>query len=396
MNTQRCILHADFDAFYISVERVLNPRLRGRPVVVGNRGEKRGVVAAVSAEARSCGIYASMTTARALNLCPSLVVVDGNFDLYRQASGAVSEHLQRFSPYFEPATLDEVYLDLTGTQKLFGQAVDIGTRLCREIKNRFSLDLTVGVAANKLVSKIASRTIKPTGLCDVTPGSESVFLAPLPVHCLPGVGPHTEKRLAEFNIETIGELASAGRPFLQCAFGRRGYMLHAHAQGIDHTPVVSARTPKIVTHEETLTHDSNNRSLIRTALFHSAEKTSHCLRGHRLLAKRVSVHLQYIDGRHSRGDHILLEATDLDDEIYAGAARVLKRILTGRLAVRRVGVRLSHLLPAGPQLTLMDNGRQYDRKRSLISAVDRIRRTYGFSSISYGRVFGKPQATRAA
>lgn len=400
MDTQRHILHADFDAFYISVERALNPHLRERPAVVGNRADKRGVVAAVSAEAREFGIHPSMTIARALTLCPRLHIVDGDYEMYHRASAAVGEYLQRFSPYFEPASVDEAYLDLTGTQRLFGGAVDIGARISREIRNRFSLDLRIGVAANKLVSKIASRSIKPTELCDVTPGSESAFLAPLEVRRLPVVGPRMTKRLLDFNIETIGDLAEAARAFLTSAFGRRGFILYAQARGIDDTPVQRIHKPKTITQEETFTHDSNSRELISAAIFRAIEKAALCLRRHELLAGSVSVSVRYIDGKQTTGSQRLPQATDLDEEIYAGATAGLKRALTRRLAVRCLGIRLSHLCPASPQLSLIEDGRRYDRKRALVSAIDRIRDTFGVGSIVSGRVLNQSPAvldtTRAA
>jgi len=386
MKTQRYILHADFDTFYIAVERAMNPRLRGRPVVIGNRADRRGIVAAVSPEARQYGVYPSMTISRATLLCPSLTVVDGNADLYSRSSEAVGEIMQRFTPWFEAASVDEAFLDLTGTQKLFGGAVDVGARLRREVKDRFSLDLTIGVAANKLVSRIASRTVKPTGLCDVTPGSECAFLAPLPVRRLPGIGPLTDKRLADFNIITVGELQDTARPFLTSAFGKRGEILYAHARGIDDTPVRPASRPTAIYHEETFVNDTNDRILIENVLFSAVEAAGLSLRAQGLTAKYISVNIQYVDSRRADAGARLAETTDLDLEIYSGAEQTLQRALTNRMAVRRIGVRLSRLSPAIPQLSLIDTGRQYDRQRALTSAVDRIRHTHGINAIAYGRV----------
>lgn len=385
MKTQRHILFVDFDGLHIAVERTLNPRLRGRPVAIGNRTDCRGVVAAASTEARGYGIYPSMTTSAALHRCPDLIVVNSDLELYTRASATVREHLQRFSPCFEFPSLDAAYLDLTGMHRLFGGAVDIGARIRREVRERYDLEPTIGVAGNKLVSRIASRVVKPAGLCDVTPGSEREFLAPLHVRRLPGVGPHIAKRLEEFSIETVGELAAAPRSFLTCTFGKRGEVLFARARGIDHTPVRTVPRPTAITHDETLIRDSNDRELARRVLFTAVEHCARQLRAHGLLAARVSVSIFHVDGRRAGGDHRLAIATDLDDELHDGAREIIDRVSTSRVAVRRIGVRLSGFSPASPQMSLLDDGRRYDRKRALTSAVDRIRRVHGVNSIIYGR-----------
>jgi len=211
----RTVLHADLDAFFVAVERVRDPRLRGRPVVVGGSPAERGVVAAASYEARALGIHSAMPMAQALRLCPDLVRVRGSHGLYRRASRAVFELLGAYTPIVERVSVDEAYLDLSGTERLFGRAVDAAERMRREVRERLRLDLSIGVACNRLVSKIASAFAKPRGLFEVLPGQEARFLAPQPVATLPGVGPVTERRLLDFNIPRLGQLAVTERWFLE-------------------------------------------------------------------------------------------------------------------------------------------------------------------------------------
>ncbi|MFC1476319.1 hypothetical protein ACFLQW_04905, partial [Candidatus Zixiibacteriota bacterium] len=344
--------------------------------------------------ARECGVYPSMATSAALHRCPELIVVDADNELYSRASEAVGEYLQNFSPNFESPSVDAAYLDLTGMHKLFGATVDIGARINREVGEQFDLKSTIGVAGNKLVSRIASRLVRPAGLCDVTPGSEREFLAPLNVRRLPGIGAQIARRLGEFSIETVGELAAAQRSFLVCTFGKRGEVLYARAQGIDHSPVRPVRRPSVIAFAETLVHDSNDRELVLRVLFNAVEKCARQMREYNLLAGRVVVVVSYLDGHRINGSHRLVIATDLDDEIHDGAVDVIRRLHTSRVAVRRIGVQLSGFSPASPQMTLIEDGRRYDRRRALVSAVDRIRGMHGFGAIAYGRTL--PGSARAA
>ncbi len=385
MNRNRHILFTDFDGFYIAVERSINPRLHNRPLAIGSQRAQRGVIAAVSPEARQYGVYPSMTTSAALSRCPELYVIDGDFALYRRAARGVRSYLRQFSPQFEWSTLDQAYIDVTGTQRLFGDVVDLGARIHREIHARYRLQLTIGVAINKLVAKIAARTARPAGLCDVAPGSECEFLAPLPIGSLPGVGPATQKRLGEFNIETVGDLAATKREFLLSAFGVRGQILYARARGIDYTPVGLSTTPSHITVDKTLTNDSNDRHLLRAVIFLLAEQAGQQLREHGRQTQKVALTLTFIDGH--RADSAIRSdfATDLDDEIGDAAVHSLQRMNTGRQAVRRITLKLTDLIPANRQMSLLDDSRNYDRKRLLSSVIDAIRRRHGATAIQRGR-----------
>jgi DNA polymerase-4 len=314
------------------------------------------------------GVHTAMPVSLALKLCRDLVVVQGNEALYRRAARAVGDHLRYFSPLCETENGDEAYLDLTGVQRLFGRAVDVGARLQREITDRFRLESTIGVASNKLVSKVASSVAGAGRLCDVAPGDEPGFLAPLPVGKLPGVGPSTENRLWDFNIETIKELAATDRALLERVFGRRGRLLHAHAQGLDDTPVGTPRLPKSVEHDVTLDHESNDRNALTSVLFGCVEIAASRLRMLGLMARNVAVRIQYVDGTHSRCATALEHPTDLDREIQSLAASLLQQCRTRRLSVRRIGLRLYRLSHHSPQLGLFASERGYDRKRALMDA----------------------------
>jgi len=393
MPGERYILYIDFGEFRIAVERSINPRLHRRPVVIGNRGERQGIVAAVSAEARRYGIYPTMTVSAAWSRCPELIVIGGNHELYSRAADEICVYLRQFTPCWEFPAPGTAFLDVTGMHRLFGNAIDIGARIGRETQHRYHLTPTIGVAGNKLVSKIACGSVESAGLCDVAPGSEREFLAPLPVRRLPGVGPGVAKRLGDFNIETVGELAEAQRQFLTSTFGRRGDVLSARARGIDHSPVRTVQRPASILEEETLVRHSNDRELFGRILFCLAERGGRRLRAQRLLAGRIVVTVTYIDGRRVNGTQHPVVATDVDDEIHDDAREVFERVHTCRTAVRRIGVELSRFSPADQQLDLLDDKYRYGRKRALVSAVDRIRNIHGFDAITFGRTLFPSQST---
>jgi DNA polymerase IV len=389
--TQRYVLHADFDAFCVAVERVCNPSLRGRPVIVGGVPPVRGVVMAASSEAREAGVVAGWTVSRALRLCRDAVVVEGNSDLYRRASDAVVTHLRHYTPNCESSSIDDAYLELTGMQRLFGKAVDLGARLRKELNQQFRLDLSVGVAANKLVSKVASDTARPYGLLEVAPGTESSFLAPLPVGRLPGVGPQTADRLAVFNIDTICELAASDVVFLEHLFGRRGRMLHAHAQGLDDTPVGGLHKPTVIEYDHQLTHDSNDPAVLGAVLFLGIETVAHRLRMFHLHARRMAVAVRYADSVTEQSACVLPQPSDVDRDIYASSLPLLRRTLHRRIAVRRVSVRATRLTAASPQMGLFAVTRDYDRRRSLMTAIDRIRQHHGDRALLWGHMAAATQ-----
>ena len=396
---QRHIVHTDFDGFCVAVERVCNPYLRARPVALGDVSRARSVVAAVSPESRRAGVYVAMPVDLARKRCPDLVVVDANFTLYGRVSQQVQKHLQRYSPHVEHASWDTTYLDLTGMQGIFGAAVDAAARLRRELKDSLRLDLAMGVAANKLVSHVASQTIRPSGLCEVPPGEEAAFLAPLPVEHLPGVGTVTHKRLADFNIQTIGELADADQGLLVRAFGARGQTLHDYALGTDDTPVGAVRPiaqQESLSRTVTMAHDTNDRGELTAALMNLIETVGSQLRISERQARRMTVHAIYVDGGRAERTVRLTAPTNLDGTLMPLAETLLAQTLSRRLTVREIGISLSDLCAASSQLQLFAHESADGRARALMGAVDTIRSRFGGAIIKSGRAWAHSKVMEAS
>ncbi len=381
----RSVLHVDLDAFFVAVERVRDPSLVGRPVVVGGSPEQRGVVAAASYEARAYGIHSAMPMAQALRLCPDLVRVRGGHDLYGRASRAVFSLLGAYTPVVEKVSVDEAYLDLSGTGLLFPRAVDAAERMRREVRERLRLDLTIGVSRNRLVSKVASAFAKPQGLFEVRPGQEARFLAPLPVKTLPGIGPVTTQRLLDFRIPRLGTLAATERWFLEEVFGSYGPAMQQRARGEDDTPV---RPPweqheaKSIGHEETFPRDVEDHGFLRAKLQELLTGAARRLRAQGLLARKLTVRLRYADFVTEGRDATLPVATDHDGELLAPALDLLHRMATRRTLVRLLGVRLGGLSRGYWQGSLLDEGRA--RERRLVAALDGIRDRHGSSAVRVG------------
>ncbi len=385
MTRLRSVLHADLDAFFVAVECVLNPRLKGRPVVVGGAPEKRGVVAAASYEARSFGIHSAMPMAQAFRLCPDLVRVSGSHAMYSRASRAVFEILGNFTPIVEKVSVDEAYLDMTGTNLVVGRTLDAAEKMRREVRERLRLDLTIGSSQNRLVSKVASAFAKPQGLFDVRPGQEARFLAPLPVKTLPGVGPVTEEKLLGFNLPTLGSLANTETCFLKERFGSYGASLRRRARGEDETPVLppwERPQEKSIGHEETFPEDTGDDDFLHAKLQALLSAATRRLRKRALLARKVTIRLRWADFVTVSRDFTLPLATDHDGELLKPALELLHRMQTRRTLVRLLGVRLSGLCRGFWQGSLHEV--QGSPGRSLVQALDSIRDRYGDSSVQTG------------
>ena len=393
---RRSILHVDLDSFFVAVERVVDPKLRDRPVVVGGSAAQRGVVAAASYEAREYGIHSAMPMARAVRLCPDLVRVTPTPGLYGRASRAVFAILGDYTPVVEKVSVDEAYLDLTGTQLLFDRALDAAQTMREEIRERLRLDVTIGVSRNRLVSKVASGFAKPRGLFDVHPGQESRFLAPLPVKVLPGIGPVTTRRLHDFNIQRLGVLAGTEAWFLEEVFGSYGPAMQRRARGEDDTPVCppwESPEAKTVGHEETFARDTQDHGFLRAKLQQMLESATRRLREDGLLARKVHVKLRYADFLTETRDATLPSATDHDAELLDAASALLHRMATRRTLVRLLGVRLGGLQRGFWQGSLLD--RRGNQERRLLSALDEVRRRYGVTAVRSGCTVWLPPGERS-
>lgn len=380
----RVILHLDIDAFFVSVELLARPRLKGRPVAVGVDPSRRGVVASASYEARSRGVRAAMPLARAKALCPECVFLPARFDAYAAVSERLFRTIGRFTPDVEPLSMEEAFLDLTGCRSLLGPPLSAADRIRAEIRRELGLDASIGVAANKLVARIASARAKPRGICLVLPGGEEAFLSPLPVRAIPGVGPRAGERLRLLGAATIGDLGRIDARVFSAALGPGWAWLAGAARGEDDDPVTPPAAQKSVGREVTFPEDTLDRGLILAELGALAGSACRALRREGLQARTVTVKLRYADFQTVTRSAALGEPTDLDGEVHAAARGILEGAWTRRLKLRLVGVRLSNLTGGEWQPGLPLGGPDRGRHKRLCAAADRIRERYGDGAIERG------------
>ncbi len=380
----RSILHIDLDAFFVSVEQALNPELKDKPVVVGGRPDKRGVVASASYEARGFGLHAGMPLATACRLCPQATFIEGSFPKYREASQRFMAILADFSPYLEPVGLDEAYLDATGFESIYGSIRQMAMDIKRRIKTELGLCASVGIASCKVVAKVASELSKPDGLLEVAAGKELSFLAPLPIAKLPGIGRKTEQILNSLGIDTIPKLSMMPLDALKSHFGASGELLHRYANGIDDRQVEPPAAAKSISRETTFGKDTRDRSLLSATLGYLSERVGATLRQRDRRACCVTLKLRYADFTTITRRHTLGQATDADQTIFNTGQKLLKQALSQeRQPVRLIGIGVSNLVEPGRQLDMLDTSVQ--RLEQLNRAIDRIRNKYGFTAIQTGR-----------
>lgn len=383
----RSILHVDLDAFFVAVERLRDPSLAGKPVVVGadpRGGKGRGVVAAASYEARAYGLHSAMPMREAWRLCPHAVYLPGSFDRYRDAARAVRRVFRRFTPAVDPVSIDEAYLDLTGTDRLHGPPAATAERIRRAIREETGLPASLGLASSRTVAKIASELAKPEGFLWVWPGREAAFLAPLPLERMPGIGPATLEALKRFNLRRLGDLARLDPELLGLAFGERGPQLFARARGEDDGAEIAPRElPKSISRECTFGEDTTDPAFCEAMLHYLTERACRDLRGHRMTARTVTLKLRYRDFTTVTRSATLMTPTD-SDRVVAGTARDLFRVAYARrVQVRLLGVGLSNLIRAAPQLDLFADPRELAWER-LLAPLDRLRSRYGFDAVRSG------------
>jgi DNA polymerase-4 len=375
---EREIIYVDIAAFAVAVERVVHPDLHGRPVVVAPVGPSRSVVTALSPEAWQAGVRKGMVLAKAVRYCRDVIVLPPNEPLYARASRAICKILQDFSPVLEPSGYGHAYMDVTGTERLFGPPRDTAWRAQREIRQRLHLDASLGVASNKMVSKIASEVTKPVGLQDVPHGDEPSFLSPLPVRLLPGVGPQTQEQLGELNIRIIRDITLMKLEHLTLAFGRLGFVLYQRALGIDNTPVYPERAVPVVDQEKVLPEDSNDYGLLKGVVFELCERAGEQLRAEKQRAGRMELRIRYSDYREDGGKEKLAPVVQSTAALYARAATLLERTLTRRTRVCSLHLRLMDLTHGSVQLELFTDPKP-ERQAKLESALDVLRLRYGAS-----------------
>ena len=376
----RTIIHADLDAYYASVEVLDNPSLRGLPVIVGGRPDDRGVVSAASYEARLFGIHSAMPLRTAARLCPQGVFLPGRFERYAEVSLQVMRIFDTFTPLVEPISLDEAFLDVSGAPA--GEGRTIGQAIKDRIQTDVGLVVSVGVATNKLVAKVASDLRKPDALVVVEPGDEAAFLAPLPVSRLWGVGPRVRQALADYGVTTIGQLAAVPAATLRRRFGRHGVDLGQRARGIDPSPVVPGHAPKSIGHEHTFNADVTERTGLDGTLLWLSESVAGRLRRHKMAAGGVQLKLRY-EGFETLTRQATLPHPTTDAQVLLEVThRLLDRTLQPGRAVRLIGITAISLVDA-QQLTLFGDGQRVQR---LAEATDAVREKFGDRAIIRARL----------
>ena len=382
--TDRTILHVDLDAFFAAVEQRDRPELRGKPVIVGGDPRGRGVVSAASYEARRFGVHSAMSLREAARRCPDGVFLPVDGRRYQQASRDVMAVLRRFTPQVEPISIDEAFLDVTGSRGLFGDGRSIATAIKAAVREDVGLTASVGVASTKLVAKIASDLQKPDGLVVVEPGEEAAFLAPLPISRLWGVGQKTATSLADYGVRTIGDLAALSPDLLVRRFGKHGGSLASRARGVDDDPVHEGDPAKSVGHEHTFDSDTSDREVIERTLLAMSDGVAGRLRSAGVRASTIAVKIRDSSFRTITRQRTLPEPTDLTDPIFRAAVELARPEVRG-IRVRLLGVSASNLGDR-EQLGLFPS--DDPRRRAAIEAADTIRRRYGERAVTRGRLVG--------
>lgn len=409
----RTILHLDIDAFLASVEVALHPELRGKPVVVGGLPTDRNLVMSCSYEARAAGVRPGMLLPEAARRCPQAVFRRGDSQGANRLRERVVDVVLGTTPRVEVTSIDDLYADLTGTERAAGLPVDVAAGLRTRIRTEVGLPVTIGIGSSRTLARIAGKLGKPGGVAWIFPGSERAFLAHLPVEHLPGCGHATGRMLERFGVRTVGELAIVPREVLFTSFGVLGLVLHDRARGIDAEPVEpsyvlnpdgtrTARAPKSIHRDGTFEPEEGRREIVAAMLAYLVERAAHRLRSHRVRARTLVVRIQHVDTRGAPAKaraadpepsfaekrERLEPATDSTAEILFRARELLERLPRKRALVKRVGLSLEGLEPAaGWQHHLAgDDGREAraDRERRLDAALDALRARHGFGRILRG------------
>jgi DNA polymerase-4 len=367
----RHIIHLDLDTFFVSVERLLNPKLVGKPVLVGGNGD-RGVVASCSYEARKFGIHSAMPMKAALRLCSHAMVVHGDHEAYSKYSNLVTDVIRDKVPLFEKSSIDEFYVDMTGMDRFFGCSL-YASELKQKIYRESGLPISYALASNKLVSKVATNEVKPNGQLEIAFGNEKSYLGPLKVDRLPGVGDKTKILLINMGIHKISTLAQIPAQYMISLLGKHGVDLHRKANGIDESPVVPFHEAKSISTERTFQQDTIDLRFLNAELVRMTEKIAFQLRQENKLTGCIAVKIRYSDFdtttsqksiAYSNQDHIILETVN---ELFT-------RVNTRRLLVRLIGVRFSNLIPGNYQIDLFDDTQE---KIRLYQRIDSIKRQFG-------------------
>jgi DNA polymerase-4 len=382
---RRTILHVDMDAFYAAVEQRDHPEHKGKPLIVGSDpkgGKGRGIVATCSYEARKFGVHSAQPISQAWKLCPRGVYVRPDMEKYGRVSGQVMRILLGFTDMLEQVSIDEAFLDVTGSAGLFGSGVEIARKIKRRIFEELQLTASVGVAQNKFVAKVASDLKKPDGLVIVEPGREKEFLAPLPIGRLWGVGPKTEAHLKRIGLERVGQLAELRHADLVARLGKNGAHLWQLAQGIDDRPVLPEEGFKSIGHEVTFEQDTSDIAVLEATLLELTEKVAHRLRTQGVRARTIAIKFREADFSTFTRRTTMPDSVNTTEAIFPAARKLMKSILSDDVLVRLIGVSAGNLEAEteGKQMSLLNPPPQKDRK--LAAALDDIAQRFGDRAIT--------------
>jgi len=377
------ILHVDMDSFFVSVELLERPELRGKPVVVGGRPDQRGVVSSASYEARKYGIHSAMPLRTAGRLCPHATFIDGHHEKYSEWSDRVASILAKFSPIVEMTSIDEAYLDLGGTERLHGPPLAAADKVLRSITQSTALPCSGGLATTRLVAKVASDQAKPRGLVWVAPGMEARFLAPLPIRKIPGIGEVTERALRALGIENVEELAAHRQEQLEKIFGQWGTALYRKARGGDSYEFLIDAEPKSISHNHTFAEDTSEVAAMESLLSHLSQKASKRLREAGLSSRTLTLTIRYAGFQTYTRSRTVEEPVRLDADIFAIFLELFREHRDPERKVRLLGVALSGLFHGAEQLDLLEADRREKLER-LTKAADQLRDKFGFGSVQFG------------
>jgi DNA polymerase IV len=379
----RTIFHLDLDAFFVSVERILDPSLIGKPVIVGGDPKGRGVVAACSYEARKYGLHSAMPIRRAYSLCPHGVYLHGNFKEYSRYSRIVKDILSEYAPIIQQASVDEYYMDFSGTENVYGNFFEFAKKLQKKVLDETKLPCSIGIGRNKTLAKIGSDCMKPMGVTYIQPGFEKTFLAQMPVETIPGIGKKTTIELNRRGFYKISDIIDAPLEYFTKAFGKMGMDIWYKANGEGEEYLIIDHDPKSISKENTFMEDVTDLDIIKDELFEMTGHVCQNLRDNNMKALTVNLKLRYTDfSTLTRSRSI--PPTDDDKIVYETVWDLFTKAYTRRVAVRLIGVGVSKFVRLPDQQSLFDDDEE--KRKKILDAVNTIRQKHGYDLIKLGLI----------